>query len=55
MIKGKSPQQIRDLFNIVNDFSPEEEVSFMDGAPRSWLLTIPSLPLQVALRKENVS
>jgi S-phase kinase-associated protein 1 len=25
MIKGKTPQQIRDLFNIENDFSPEEE------------------------------
>lgn len=25
MIKGKTPQQIRDMFGIVNDFSPEEE------------------------------
>ena len=25
MIKGKSPEQIRILFNITNDFSPEEE------------------------------
>lgn len=26
MIKGKSPEEIRKLFNIVNDFTPEEEV-----------------------------
>lgn len=25
MIKGKSPEQIRSLFNIENDFTPEEE------------------------------
>nr|CCA15417.1 Skp1like protein putative [Albugo laibachii Nc14] len=25
MIKGKTPQEIRDTFNIVNDFTPEEE------------------------------
>ncbi|KAL4621519.1 SKP1-like protein 1A [Castanea sativa] len=25
MIKGKKPEQIRKTFNIVNDFSPEEE------------------------------
>ena len=25
MIKGKTPEQIRTLFNIVNDFTPEEE------------------------------
>ncbi len=25
LIKGKSPEQIRDQFNIVNDFTPEEE------------------------------
>jgi hypothetical protein len=26
MIKGKSPEEIKKLFNIVNDFTPEEEV-----------------------------
>ena len=26
MIKGKTPEQIRQTFNIVNDFTPEEEV-----------------------------
>ena len=25
MIKGKQPEEIRKLFNIVNDFTPEEE------------------------------
>ena len=25
MITGKSPEQIRQLFNIKNDFTPEEE------------------------------
>ncbi|EFC48998.1 predicted protein, partial [Naegleria gruberi] len=25
MIRGKSPEQIRDTFNIKNDFTPEEE------------------------------
>ncbi len=27
MIKGKTPEEIRKLFNIVNDFTHEEEVS----------------------------
>jgi hypothetical protein len=27
MIKGKTPEEIRKLFNIVNDFTPEEEVT----------------------------
>jgi S-phase kinase-associated protein 1 len=25
MIKGKSPEQIRTIFNIVNELTPEEE------------------------------
>lgn len=25
MIKGKTPEEIRKLFNIINDFTPEEE------------------------------
>ncbi|KAG8719817.1 E3 ubiquitin ligase complex SCF subunit scon-3, partial [Ceratobasidium sp. 394] len=25
MIKGKTPEEIRKLFNVVNDFTPEEE------------------------------
>ena len=27
MIKGKSPEELRRIFNIVNDFSPEEEAA----------------------------
>ena len=26
MIKGKNPEEIRDTFGIVNDFTPEEEM-----------------------------
>ena len=26
MIKGKTPEEIRKLFSVVNDFTPEEEV-----------------------------
>jgi S-phase kinase-associated protein 1 len=28
MIRGKSPEEIRELLNIANDFTPEEEVRF---------------------------
>merc|ERR1719472_477792 len=30
MIKGKTPEEIRKQFNIVNDFTPEEEEEFRD-------------------------
>ncbi|CEG39913.1 glycoprotein fp21 [Plasmopara halstedii] len=30
MIKGKTPQEIRDTFNIVNDFTPEEEAQIRE-------------------------
>jgi S-phase kinase-associated protein 1 len=30
MIKGKTPEQIRTLFNIVNDFTPEEEAQVIE-------------------------
>jgi Skp1 family, dimerisation domain len=32
MIKGKTPEEIRKLFNIVNDFTPEEEVRNADSS-----------------------
>ena len=34
MIKGKTPEEIRKLFNIVNDFTPEEEVRYMPSYMR---------------------
>lgn len=38
MIKGKTPEEIRKLFNIVNDFTPEEEAQIkkenVSGRPR---------------------
>lgn len=30
MIKGKTPEEIRKTFNIVNDFTPEEEELIME-------------------------
>ena len=30
MIKGKSVQEVRNLFNIENDFTPEEEAQIME-------------------------
>ena len=30
MIKGKSPEEIRQTFNIVNDFTPEEEAAIRE-------------------------
>merc|ERR1712232_1133214 len=30
MIKGKTPEQIRTTFNIVNDFTPEEEAQIRE-------------------------
>ncbi len=37
MIKGKTPEEIRKLFNIVNDFTPEEEVRNHIRVPSSGL------------------
>lgn len=36
MIKGKTPEEIRKLFNIVNDFTPEEEVRRIAYIQLSW-------------------
>ncbi len=30
MIKGKTPEEIRKIFNIVNDFTPEEEAQIRE-------------------------
>jgi len=43
MIKGKTPEEIRKLFNIVNDFTPEEEVSAQQLLERLPLWTTHSL------------
>lgn len=37
MIKGKTPEEIRKLFNIVNDFTPEEEVHTLFIFSLRWL------------------
>ena len=37
MIKGKTPEEIRKLFNIVNDFTPEEEVKSLPAFLLHWL------------------
>ena len=54
MIKGKTPEEIRKLFNIVNDFTPEEEVSGFLGY-RDQPLTRSFVSLQAQIKKENVS
>ncbi|KAG6820858.1 hypothetical protein H0H93_010685 [Arthromyces matolae] len=54
MIKGKTPEEIRKLFNIVNDFTPEEEpeaylilcnLSFSASALSSSVLVAPGMPV----------
>jgi len=41
MIKGKTPEEIRKLFNIVNDFTPEEEVrNQSESCPPVWLIAL---------------
>ena len=49
MIKGKTPEEIRKLFNIVNDFTPEEEVSF-----HIYPLSHSHALFQAQIKKENV-
>jgi hypothetical protein len=51
MIKGKTPEEIRKLFNIVNDFTPEEEVSF----PYFYFAITLVIHYQAQIKKENVS
>ena len=40
MIKGKTPEEIRKLFNIVNDFTPEEEVRLLSTMVDSCTLNL---------------
>jgi hypothetical protein len=52
MIKGKTPEEIRKLFNIVNDFTPEEEVS----RPYFYFaITLFNPIIKAQIKKENVS
>jgi hypothetical protein len=53
MIKGKTPEEIRKLFNIVNDFTPEEEVCVF--LSRGDMSLTGSLFYQAQIKKENVS
>lgn len=53
MIKGKTPEEIRKLFNIVNDFTPEEEVRVSYVNLTSLSHTFPRVQAQI--KKENVS
>jgi hypothetical protein len=55
MIKGKTPEEIRKLFNIQNDFTPEEEAQIRKenvsaAARASGLCTNRELPLLPAAR-----
>jgi hypothetical protein len=54
MIKGKTPEEIRKLFNIVNDFTPEEEVPYLFILYIILILTYLTR-LQAQIKKENVS
>ena len=53
MIKGKSPEEIRKLFNIVNDFTPEEEVSLDTTAEFSCKSANACSGFQAQIKKEN--
>ena len=54
MIKGKTPEEIRKLFNIVNDFTPEEEVRIYAFSVFHHIMTYP-IRFQAQIKKENVS
>ena len=54
MIKGKTPEEIRKLFNIVNDFTPEEEVCNSTRCLDSFSDILFAV-LQAQIKKENVS
>jgi hypothetical protein len=38
MVKGKTPEEIKTLFNIVNDFTAEEEVRSLDPLVRATMI-----------------
>ena len=54
MIEGKTPEEIRKLFNIASDFTPEEEVRGSTHFPEH-LSDILFAVFQAQIEKENVS
>ena len=54
MIKGKTPEEVKQLFNIVNDFTPEEEVRGSTCCLEN-LSDILFVVFQAHAKKENVS
>jgi hypothetical protein len=53
MIKGKTPEEIRKLFNIVNDFTPEEEVRPYNHHHYSANRLTPSNPQPIGSNQEG--
>ena len=53
MIKGKTPEEIRKLFNIVNDFTPEEEVSDRVRRCLGYVLLTRRFPLRLKSRRRT--
>ena len=54
MIKGKTPEEIRKVFNIVDNFTPEEEVRGLTQYLKD-LKDPPLVAFQAQIKKENVS
>jgi len=54
MIEGKTPEEIKQLFGMVNDFTPEEEVC-SSTCPLESLSDILFVIFQAQFQKENVS
>jgi hypothetical protein len=49
MIKGKTPEEIRKLFNIVNDFTPEEEAQIKKENVGNTVFLLQSMHLSLRL------
>lgn len=53
MIKGKQPEEIRKMFNITNDFTPEEEAQASHTRLSPWLFQNLIILSCLQIRKEN--
>jgi len=53
LIKGKTPAEIRSLFKVVNEFTPEEEVSACLIASLKARTYINFFNVQAQIKKEN--